>query len=81
MTAIQLKRELHSIIENMDDIKLLKALKQLLQNQSKTIVDKNELHPFSMEQFNDRIDQSMHDSAMNKVTENSELEMEIQKWQ
>ncbi|MFT5918174.1 MAG: hypothetical protein ACJAWV_001370 [Flammeovirgaceae bacterium] len=39
-----------------------------------------DLEPISMEQFNAEIDQSLKDSAEDKVTRISELKMEIEKW-
>jgi hypothetical protein len=37
-------------------------------------------NPFSIEEFNERISKSLNDSEMERVTENSVLLNEIQKW-
>ncbi|MDR6514539.1 hypothetical protein [Chryseobacterium camelliae] len=39
------------------------------------------VQPFSMEEFNQRIDRSLDDSDNNRVTESDELLFEIRQWE
>ena len=40
-----------------------------------------EFSPFSNEEFNERIDESIEDSKNDRITESDELFSEIKKWQ
>ena len=38
------------------------------------------MRPMILKEFNKRIDQSMHDSENNRLTENNDLSKEIEHW-
>jgi hypothetical protein len=43
-------------------------------------IDLEEMKPFSLEEFNQRIDKSMSDSKEGKLTEHKDLLAEIKQW-
>jgi hypothetical protein len=57
---------------------VLRLEKLLKSEQSK--IESEILKPFSMDEFNDRINKSMLDSKAGKLTENEDLLAETQKW-
>ncbi|SFI22686.1 hypothetical protein [Halpernia frigidisoli] len=54
---------------------LISRLESLLNNRD------DDFKPFTMEEFNERIDKSLEDSKSDRVTESSELLSEIKEWQ
>jgi len=58
-------------------IRLEKLLRRELDKTKKT---EHNFSPMSLEVFNDRINSSLLDSMNGRVTENKELEIEIQSW-
>jgi hypothetical protein len=54
-------------------------LEKLLKKETSK-VENEEVKPFSLDEFNNRIDQSMRDSKHNKLTENQDLLAEVHKW-
>jgi len=54
-------------------------LEKLLKKETSKL-NKEDIKPFSMDELNNRINQSMADSLDNKLTENKDLLAEMQKW-
>jgi hypothetical protein len=54
-------------------------LEKLLKKETSK-AEKEEAKPFSIEEFNNRINKSMLDSKHNRLTENKNLLVEINKW-
>jgi hypothetical protein len=71
---IEFIREFLKIEEEDSVLRLEKYLKKEMGRNG------HSLNPFSIEEFNDRISKSVNDSEMERVTENSVLLNEIQKW-
>lgn len=61
----------------LESEKAIAQFEKLLQKESK---NDSELKPMSMKEFHKRIDQSTEDSKNGRLTENSELTSEIEKW-
>jgi hypothetical protein len=51
-----------------------------LLEKEKSKMKSDDLKPFSIEEFNKRIDSSISDSILNRITNNSDLLNEIQTW-
>ncbi|PVX46112.1 hypothetical protein C8C85_1931 [Flavobacterium sp. 103] len=58
---------------------IVARLENFLKKEKKNYSDK-EFHPMTMEEFENRIDQSMDDSKNGRVIEANELLKEIEKW-
>ncbi len=43
-------------------------------------IDSEQFEPFSIDEFNERIDKSMDDSRNGRLTENKDLLAEVKKW-
>jgi len=56
-------------------IRLEKLLKK-----EKLKIDSEQLNPFPIDEFNERIDKSMDDSLNGRLTENKDLLAEVKKW-
>ncbi|MBC8146566.1 MAG: hypothetical protein H8E98_01105 [Bacteroidetes bacterium] len=56
-------------------IRLEKILKK-----EKLKLDSEQSNPFSLDEFNDRIEKSMNDSHNGRLTENKDLLAEVKKW-
>lgn len=54
---------------------LISRLESILKNRN------DELNPFTIDEFNARIDESLKDSENDRVTESDELLAEIKQWQ
>ena len=54
---------------------LISRLERMLKNND------DEFNPFTIEEFNSRINQSLEDSKKDKVIESNELITEIEQWQ
>jgi hypothetical protein len=54
-------------------------LEKLLKKENSKL-DKEDIQPFSMDELNHRINQSMVDSQNNKLTESDDILAEVQKW-
>jgi hypothetical protein len=63
-------------IQNED---IISGLEKMLKKRKSELYEKN-LKPMSMEQFNADIDQSLEDSANNRVISARDLKEEIKKW-
>ena len=61
----------------LESEKAISHLEKLLQKETKT---DSELKPMTMKEFQKRIDQSTEDSKNGRLTENSKLISEIEKW-
>ena len=61
----------------LESEKAISHLEKLLQKESQT---NSELKPMTMKEFQKRIDQSTEDSKNDRLTENSKLISEIEKW-
>lgn len=55
---------------------LISRFEKLLRSEKK----ENRFKPFTTDEFNDRIDQSLEDSKKGRITKASELKIEIDKW-
>lgn len=53
---------------------MISRLERILKNKD------GEFEPFTIEEFKDRIDQSLNDSKKDKITESSKLLCEIKQW-
>ena len=54
---------------------VISQLEQILKRETE-----NELKPFTVEEFNKRIDQSMEDSKNGRLTESSKLKAKMDQW-
>ncbi len=63
-------------IQNED---IISGLEKMLKNRKAELYEEN-LKPMSMEQFNADIDQSLEDSANDRVISARDLKEEIKKW-
>jgi hypothetical protein len=61
----------------LESEKAISHLEKLLQKETQT---NSEMKPMSMKEFQKRIDQSTEDSKNGRLTENSKLISEIEKW-
>lgn len=61
----------------LESEKAISHLEKLLQKETQ---NSSELKPMTMKEFQKRIDQSTEDSTNGKLTENSKLISEIEKW-
>ncbi len=58
---------------------IISLFEQLL-NREKTKIEDRALNPISIDEFNQRIDESLEDSKNDRVIKSSELKAEIEKW-
>lgn len=72
-------RKLNFIQEflKLESEKAISHLEELLQKETQT---NSEMKPMTMKEFQKRIEQSTEDSKNEKLTENSKLISEIEKW-
>jgi hypothetical protein len=61
----------------LENEKAISHLEKLLQKETQT---NSEMKPMTMKEFQKRIDQSTEDSKNDRLTENSKLISEIEKW-
>ena len=61
----------------LESEKAISHLEKLLQKETQT---NSEMKPMTMKEFQKRIDQSTEDSQNDRLTENSKLISEIEKW-
>lgn len=64
----------------LQDEEIISRLEKLLQSEKKNVNNKN-IEPFSIEEYNARIDKSLEDSKNGNITEVYDLLSEVKKWE
>ncbi len=74
-------RKIEFVLEflKLQNEEAISRLEKLLKTERKTI-GKGKIRPMTVKQFNKRIEKSMEDSKNGKLTEDSDLMAEIEKW-
>jgi hypothetical protein len=74
-------RKIEFVLEflKLQNEETVSRLEKLLKTEKK-MTGKRKIRPMTVEQFNKRIDKSMEDSKSGKLTEDSDLMAEIEKW-
>ena len=84
-TSERYARALYEVSKESSDLEKIEAdvknFQSLFENNSEKETQNNsELKPMTMQEFQKRIDQSKEDSQNGRLTENSKLISEIEKW-
>ena len=64
---------------NIQNEEIVDRFEKMLKKEKKRSIEK-EVHPMTLEEINQRIDQSMLDSKNGNLIDNDELIKEIEKW-
>ena len=80
MRTIEIRQELHQIIDKINDKRLLAAVHTLLTSSSKTIIHSSKGEPLTKENMDEMLEVSEVDIREGRLTDHQNLKNEIKSW-